>query len=225
MALRQFIVIGIGQFGESVVRTLAAEGCEVVAIDRTEDRIQDVKDFATQALVLDATDEKALASLGIADVDVVVIGIGRDLQASTLVALLCKELGAKLLVAKAVNRQQGKVLEKIGVDRVVYPETEIGARVAKSLASANILEHVQLSANVSIAEVVSPERFWDRTLAELNLRAKYGINVIALKRKTTTAKGTEEYLEQFPAPEDVILKDDLLLVFGANENIERLKKI
>lgn len=225
MALRQFIVIGIGQFGESVVRTLAAEGCEVVAIDRAEDRIQDVKDFATQALVLDATDEKTLASLGIADVDVVVIGIGRDLQASTLVALLCKELGAKLLVAKAVNRQQGKVLEKIGVDRVVYPETEIGARVAKSLASANILEHVQLSANVSIAEVISPEQFWDRTLAELNLRARYGINVIALKRKTATAKGTEEYLEQFPAPEDVILKDDLLLVFGANENIERLKKL
>lgn len=225
MKVRRILVIGIGQFGEVLIRELAGHGCEVIAVDRDDERIADVKDDATQALVLDATDEKLLASLAVADMDAVVIGIGQDLQASTLVALLCKEAGAKHLTAKAATRLHGKVLEKIGVDRVVYPEAETGRRLARMLASANLLEQVEICQNASIAELRAPEEFWDKSLNELHVRTAYGVNIIAIKRARPGAAGLPETLEQFPAGDDVVLRDDILLVFGDNARIEALRQL
>jgi trk system potassium uptake protein TrkA len=226
--MRQFAVIGLGRFGLAVLKTLAAEGCEVIGIDESEERVQEVTNIASQAVQLDATDEKALQSVGIADVDVAIVSVGEKIQSSILIALLLKELGVKEIVARAVTLQHGKVLEKIGVNRVVYPEIDMGTRVAKSLVSTHVREQIELfSDEYSVMEVILPPKFVGKSLRELDLRAKYGVNVIAIKKKYTTVDDHGEVTEKFriennPNPDDIIGKDDVLLFFGKSADIEKI---
>ena len=224
--MRQFAVIGLGRFGSSVARTLAEKGYQILAIDISEQMTQDISDEVTQAVCLDATDEKALRTVGTENVDVAIVGMGTNLEASILTTLNLKEIGIKEIVCKAVSEDHKKVLEKIGATKVIQPEREMGVRVANSLVSTSVIEQIELSDESSIVELIPPKQFIGKSLREVDVRAKFGVNVIAVKRKIPSAskKEEEEIVNVSPKAEDIIKKGDILIVLGSNENIEKLKQ-
>lgn len=227
---RQFAVIGLGRFGSSVARTLTKEGCEVLAIDEDEERVDELSDLVTRAVQLDATDEKALRAMGIEDVDVAIVAIGEDIQASILITLLLKEIGVKEVVAKAMYPRHGRILQKIGADRVIFPEREMGEELAQTLVSPNVLEQVELSPDHSVMEIIAPGIFVGKTIRDLQIRTKYGVNIITIKKKIPhlTKTGETEFTETIntaPKADDKIEKGDHLVVIGKDENLTKLKKL
>jgi trk system potassium uptake protein len=215
--MRQYAVIGLGKFGQSVALTLLEEGEEVIGIDSSEEVVKQLADRLTNAVAVDASNEKALTKLGIQDVDVAIISVGGDFEASILITLLLKELGIKEIVVKANLEGQVKVLEKIGATRVIQPERDMGIRLAKSLASPRIIDHIELSSNYSILEMSPPADFVGKSLGGLNIRAKYGLNVIAVRHEGGG-------VDIAPQAEHLIKKGDLLVVIGQNEDINKVKK-
>ncbi len=228
--MRRFAVIGLGRFGSSIARTLGEKGQEVIAIDNNEELVQDIMDSVTKSICLDATDEKAMKSAGLEDIEVAVCAIGTNVESSVLVTLLLKDLGIPNVVCKAVNEAHKKALEKIGATRVILPEREMGTRVANTLVSPSdkVVEHIDVSDISSIIEIKPPNEFIGKSLRELKVRAEYGVNVIAIKRKIkATREGEsleEEKIDINPQADDIITKGDILVVFGENKKIEELKK-
>lgn len=217
MSKKQFIVIGLGRFGTSVAETLYSLGNDVLAVDHDEDVVQDISDKVTHAVQVDANDENSLRALGIRNFDCAVISIGSDIQSSILATLLVKELGVKHVVAKATTASHAKVLYKIGANRVVFPERDMGVRVAHNLVSSNILDYIELSPDFSIAEVVSPEEWHNKTLRELNVRAQYGINVMAIKRNND--------IDVSPSPDNIIEQGDIIVAIGSIEELNTLENL
>ncbi|MGI6343484.1 MAG: potassium channel family protein [Bacillota bacterium] len=210
---KQFAVIGLGRFGSSVARSLHSMGYQVLAIDCDEEAVREMVDYSTRAVVADATNEQALRALGIRNLDVVVVGIGDDLQASILVVLMLKEVGVEYIVAKAHNELHGRVLERIGADKVVYPERDMGFRVANSLVSSNILEYIELSPDVGVIEVLAPERMLGKRLVELDLRNRFHVNVIAIKRGNV--------VNITPGANDRIERGDVVVLVGKREDLQK----
>ena len=217
MNMRQFAVIGLGNFGISVARALSKMGHEVLAIDTDPDKVQHLAADVTHAVQADATDEEALRALGIRNVDVAVVTVGQDIRSSILACMILKELGVGYVVAKATDELHGKLLEKLGVDRVVYPERDMGIRLANSLGCSNILEYIELSPDYGVAEIVATEEFSGKTLRELNLRARYGANVVAIRR--------DDAVKVSPGADDVVREGDVLVILGSVESLERLKRM
>lgn len=215
MGNKQFVIIGLGRFGSSIAKTLYSLGNDVLAIDRDEDVVQEISDSVTHAVQLDATDENALRSLGIRNFDVAVVTIGDNIQSSVMATLLVKELGVKYIIAKGHSDLHAKVLYKIGADRVILPEKDMGVRVAHNLVSANILDYIELSEDYSIMEIQVLEDWTGRTLNELRLRSKYGINVMAIKRG--------EDVNLSPSAEDIIEENDIIVAIGSAEDLSRLE--
>ncbi|MGB3366167.1 MAG: TrkA family potassium uptake protein [Acidaminobacteraceae bacterium] len=213
---KQFVVIGCGRFGSSVAKKLYDLGAEVMTVDKNEETVQNIADFVTYAVQADATDENTIKSLGIRNFDVAVVSIGGDIQSSILVTLMLKELGVKYVVAKAQNDLHGKVLYRIGADRVVFPEREMGIRVASNLVSDNILEYIQLAPDYSIMEIVALSSWIGKTLKELDMRNEYGINVMAIKH------GDE--IDITISAGEVLEEGDVLVVIGHNDNLEKIRK-
>lgn len=213
---KQFVVIGLGRFGSSVAKTLYSLGKEVLAIDTDEEAVQGISDSVTHAVQADATDEATLRSLGVRNFDVAVITIGSDVQSSVMVTLLVKELGIKFVVAKAQNELHAKVLYKIGADRVVFPERDMGVRVGHNLCSSNILDFIELSPDYSIMEIEAIEEWNYKTLRELNMRSIYGINVMAIKR--------EKHINVSPLADDKIMPKDVLVVIGDTDRLKDFEK-
>lgn len=227
--MRQFAVIGLGRFGFSVAKTLSEKGHQVLGIDIDEDRVQDLSEIATQAICADATDEKALKAIGLDSIDVAVIGMGDNKEASILTALILKEMGIKDIVAKAVSEDHRKVLLRVGATKVVAPEKDMGIRVAKSLVSPTVIEHIELSEDSSIAELITPAEYINKKLLDIDIRKRYGLNIIAIKKimKIVAKDGEvkeEQKINVSPEPDDVIRKEDILIVVGTNEHIEEFKK-
>jgi trk system potassium uptake protein TrkA len=214
---KQFAVIGLGRFGVSVARTLFKAGYEVLAVDSSDERVQKVASYVTHVVQADTTDENALKALGIRNFDVVVVAIGEDVQANVLTTLLLKELGVTYIVVKAKNELHGKMLEKIGADRIVYPERDMGVRVAHNLVSTNVMDYIELSPDLSLVEVSSPRALVGMSLVEANLRAKYGVNVVALKR------GDQLILP--PLPSEKIFDKDILILVGDNTGVQKLEEL
>lgn len=217
MERKQVAVIGIGRFGSSLVKELSAMGHEVLAIDTHESRVNDMIDIATQAVEANSMDENVLKSLGLAEFDVVVVAIGENLQANVLTTIMLKEMGVKKIVAKAQNELHGRVLEKLGADLVVYPERDMAVRVAHALASNSVLEYISLSSNYSIVEMTTPRVFEGKTLAEMDLRSKYQVNIMAIKRG--------EDIIVAPGPREKIAARDLLVMIGTTCDLENLGKL
>ncbi|MDI3540472.1 Ktr system potassium uptake protein A [Koleobacter methoxysyntrophicus] len=215
--MRQFAVIGLGRFGSSVARTLYNLGYDVLGIDSSEEKTQAMVDSVTHAVTADGTDEHTLKALGIRNFDVVIVSIGQDIQASILVTLILKELGVKHVVAKAQNDLHGKVLYKIGADRVVFPERDMGMRVAHNLVSSNILDYIELAPDFSIVEVAAVPEWYNKTLRELNMRTKYGLNVMAIKNNGN--------INISPKADDVVGEGDILIVIGSNDDIKKIEKL
>ena len=215
MTSKQFVVIGLGRFGTSVAKTLYALGHDVLVIDQNEDLIQDIADSVTHAVQMDATDESALKTLGIRNFDVAVVTIGANIQASVMATLLVKELGVKYIIAKGNSDLHAKVLYKIGADRVVLPEKDMGVRVAHNLVSASIVDYIELSPDYSIMEIKTLDEWDGKTLNELRLRSQYGINVMAIKH--------DEEINITPAAEDVIKSGDVIVAIGSADDLSKLE--
>lgn len=212
---KQFAVIGLGRFGSSVAKSLYDMNHDVMAIDIDEEKIQNNLNNVTHAVQADTTDEAALKSLGISNFDVIVVAIGENIQASTLTTLILKELGVDTIVVKAQNQLHAKVLYKIGATKVIFPERDMGVRVAHNLVSANILDYIELSEEYSIAEILSSEKMIGKTLIDLNIRAKYNCNIIALKNT--------DYMNVAPNADDVIHEDDVMVVIGHNKDLKKFE--
>lgn len=209
---KQFVAIGCGRFGSSVALKLMDLDNEVMVVDKNEEIIQNIADKVTYAVQADATDENTIKSLGIRNFDVAIISIGEDIQSSILVTLMAKELGVKYVVAKAQNELHGKVLYKIGADRVVFPEREMGIRIAKNLVSDNILDYIELAPDYSIMEVVALAEWLGKSLKEINMRSTFGINVMAIKH------GLD--INIAVGPDDLVKEGDVLVVIGHNEDLK-----
>lgn len=214
--MKQFVVIGCGRFGASVATSLYSLGYDVLAIDKDAEKIQELSDSVTHAVQADAIDENALRTLGVRNFDVAVVSIASDIQASIMATLIAKELGVKTVIAKAHNDLHGKVLKKIGADRVVFPEREMGLRVAHNLVSTNILDYIELAPDYSIVEIAAIKQWIGKALKELGLPTKFGINVMAIKH------GND--INITPYGDDIIKENDVLIVIGSNEDLRKLEK-
>lgn len=211
---KQYIVIGLGRFGRSVAKQLEANGCMVLAIDSDERNVNFVSEYVTRAMCMDITDEEAVAELGLSNFDGVIVSMGHNLDASIFAVICAKEQGVKSVIAKAGDEMQGKILKKVGADEIVYPEREMGCHLAKNLAFGNFLDAVELTAEYSIAEIPVLQQWVGKNLLELNLRKKYRINVIAVKRNSE--------LEISPAADRTFLDGDILVILGKNEVLKKL---
>ena len=199
----RYAVIGLGKFGATVVRTLHARGHEVIAIDQDKERVQDLRDVSTQAIEADCTDQETLRALGIHDADAVVVSLGERMDASILVTLYLRDLGLKEIVVKAISEDHGKVLHLIGATEIVHPERDTARRVARGLGLRSIVEYLPLAADSSLVEVKVPGEFVGRTLAELEIRKRFQVLVVAIKRGESLllATGGDERLQ----PGDVLV--------------------
>lgn len=215
MSNKQFVVIGLGIFGSSVAKTLYNLGNDVLAIDMDEEAVQEISDSVTHAVQMDATDEHALKTIGIRNFDVAVVAIGANAQASIMTTLLVKELGVKYIIVKGNSDLHAKVLYKIGANRVILPERDMGTRVAHNLVSSSILDYIELSPDYSIIEIESPGQWHNKNIKDLNLRAKYGINIIAIKNDNT--------VNMSPHAEDIIEPGDIVVAIGSAKDLNLLE--
>ena len=215
--MKNYVVIGLGRFGSAIARQLCSLGAEVLALDVRSELVQQVANEVTPAVVGDAQDKEVLRALGVRNFDCAIIAIGDDLAASVLTTMNLKELGVPYIVCKAHDETHRRVLEKLGVDRVVIPEQEHGQRLARSLYSHNVLDYIELSAEYGILEVPAPAGWLGKTLKELNVRAKLGINIIAVENEgKTNVSPTADYR---------ISQGDVMVVLGDNVALERVQKL
>lgn len=227
---RQVAVIGLGRFGYGVAETLVKKGCEVLAIDTDPEKIQAISDLATFAVQCDATDVKALKAISAQNVDVAVVSIGENIEASILIVQTLKEMGVKQIIAKGVTPQHGKILQNLGVTEVIFPERDAAVRLAQRLISPNVLEYLELSPGYSVEEVAVPDKMSGLRLREAQIRETYNVNIIGIRKKVTRmVKGqmtTEEVFNVTPSlDEDVIEKGDILVVVGKQEDLDRLTRL
>ena len=211
---KQYLVLGLGRFGASVAESLCSLGHEVLAVDADEGLVEDVAPRVTQAITADATNEEVLASLEPAAFDAAIVSIGANVRDSILIAVLLREMGAKSVIAKAADELHAKVLRKVGVDRVVFPERDMGQRLARSLATQNFLDMMELSDEYQMVEVFAPEAWHGRTLLEVNVRRHYGVSVIAIRR-------AERFIAS-PGAEERFQAGDILLVLGTRAQLDAL---
>lgn len=215
--MKSFVVIGLGRFGMQVAKKLSQQGCEVLALDRSSDLVQQLGEIVTQAVIADARDKEVLRSLGVKDFDCAVVAIGDSLSDSVLATLNLKELGVPYVICKAHDETHRNVLEKLGADRVVIPEQENADRLAKSLSSTNVLDYIELSSDYGIIEVPVPASWENKSLIELNVRAKLGVNILSVKRGGSITVS--------PSADYRMAKGDIMLVLGETAALEAVQKL
>jgi len=217
MSQKQIAVIGLGRFGQAVARGLQNLGHEVLGLDASQDLVDTIAPELTHAVACDCTDEEALKALGLRNFDAVVVAIGHDVQASILTTVLLKEMGVKMVVAKAASELHGRTLSKVGADKVIYPERDMGARLAHSLLTGSETDYIELSPEYTMMELATPARFVGKSLREVNLRARFGISVMAIK--------SGESINAAPLATDTIKEGDILVLLGSNEGVRQLERM
>ncbi len=215
--MKSYVVIGLGRFGQTLARQLCILGAEVLAMDVSNDLVQQVADDVTHAVVGDAQDKDVLRALGVRDFDCAIVAIGSDLAASVLTVMNLQELEVPYIICKAHDDTHRRVLEKLGVQRVVIPEQENAARLARSLNSHNVLDYIELSEDYGILEIPAPKSWIGKTLKELNIRAKLGVNIIAVESADKTNVS--------PAADYQIRTGDIMVVLGDNYSLEAVQKL
>lgn len=223
MKRRQFAVIGLGRFGSAMATTLTDLGQDVIGVDGQAERVRELADVVTQAIELDATDVRALRAAGIQDVDVAVVSIGENIESSLLVVMQLREIGVQHIVAKAVTPLHGKILEKLGVNRVIFPEREMAIRIAHGLVTPDVIDYIELSRDFSIVELPASPTFVGQTLKQLELRPRYGLTLIAIKRRPDGAGADAPVVTNVaPAADETIRSGDVLVLLGNNEKLSQL---
>ena len=215
--MKSFVIIGLGRFGSALARQLCQLGAEVLAIDVRSDLVQQIAGDVTHAVVGDAQDKEVLRALGVREMACAIVAIGQDLASSVLTVMNLKELGIPYVVCKAQDETHRRVLEKLGVDRVVIPEQEYAQRLGRSLFSHNVLDYIELSSEYGILEVPAPKSWVGKTLKELNVRAKMGVNIIAVESGDKTNVS--------PAADYQIKSGDVMVVLGDNMALEAVQKL
>lgn len=216
--MKTFVVIGLGRFGSAVAEELCSLGNQVLAIDPDEEAVQRIADKVTQAAVANAQEPDALRTLGVSNFDCAVVAFSNDIGASVLISLNLKDLGIPELICKARNHIHAEVLKRIGADLVVFPEDESGRKLARSIASHDILNYIELSSQYGMTEMFLPESWIDKTLRQLDIRARYHVTVIAVQSR-------EGMMTVSPSAEYVFQRGDLAFVLGDNESIDRLQMV
>lgn len=225
----KFAVIGLGVFGNSIARTLAERGAEVLAIDNNQEHVEAIKDDVAYAVQLDATDIRALEAQNIQDMDAVVVAIGEDFEAVLITAANLQELNIKRVITRASNKQQRRILEKMGVQEVLSPEGEVGTTVAERLLQPSIRTFLPLPDNYEIVEINTPKGIANKSLSKISLREKYNINMITIKRsfeEIQDGKPTEvEHIIGVPKADTIIYPSDILILIGKKQDIKRFIEI
>jgi trk system potassium uptake protein TrkA len=225
---RVFVVIGLGIFGRQVALELSAKGGKVIAIDNQAQHVEAVKDGVTQAVLVDATDEEGLAALSLEEVDVAIVAIGDAIESGILTTAILKRSGVPYIIARAVSDIHGQVLRQVGADEVINLEVDEGRRIAQRLIAPHVLDRIPISTSISFAEVYVPRSFINSTLIRLDLRKRFSINVVAIKRNKLTVDEVGNPVKDeeviFPESDTMLLDQDILLVVGKNEDIEAMKE-
>lgn len=215
--MKSYVVVGLGRFGSEVALELCRQGCEVLAMDTSEDLVNQIANDVTHAVVADAQDKGVLRALGVAEFDCAVVAIGDDLGASVLATMNMKELGVPQVICKARGETHRRVLEKMGADRILIPEQEQAIRLARSLSSPNALDYIELSDEYGIIEVPAPGSWRDKSLRELNVRAKLGVNILAVRRSGK--------INVSPAADFVIEQGDVVVALGDDDALKKVQKL
>lgn len=211
---KQFAVFGLGSFGESVAVTLQQLGCEVVAVDNHMEHVQEISEQVSYAIKADAGDPEVIKSLGTRNLDGVVVAVADDMEASVMATLVSKEIGVPYVIAKAKNELHAIILKKIGADAVIFPEMEMGVRVAKTLMSSNFADWIALSPDYSIIEIATPKEWVGKSLQQLDVRRSHDVNVVGIK--------IGEEVEVNPDPERTLQEDMTLIIIGSNYALEKI---
>ena len=215
--MKRIVVIGLGIFGINLVKQLYESGLEVLAIDKRKEAVQEVKDFSTKAIVADGTDRNVMESIGVREEDIVVVSFGEDLAASTLATLHLKQMKVQKIIVKAPNEEHKLILEKVGATDVIIPEKEMANKIAKGLISPNVLDYIPLTENYIICEIAPPSSFVGKSLAQLQLRGKYHIEVIAVRDVL------RDQIQMVPRADFVIKGSEVLVVIGKEADIDKIK--
>ncbi len=223
----QYAVIGLGRFGKKLATSLFARGGEVIAIDSDANAVENIKDHVSQAIIADCTDELTMRSIGIQDVDVAIVAIGDKIETTIIATAILKRLGVHRILSRALSKMQGQILTEVGANEVFSLEEQMGAQIAGKLIAPHILENITLSSGHSLVELEPPGIFYGKTLKELNIRAKFGVNIIAIKSRLPAINEKGEnivrvHLNDLPSPDEKITPDDILVVVGKDENIKTL---
>lgn len=216
--MKSFIVIGMGRFGTSLALALQEQGSHVLGIDKDYEIIQHLSEKLTHAVAADASDENVLKSLGVKDFDCAIVSLSKDIQASVLVTLILKELGVDNIIAKANSNIHMKLLKKVGANTVIFPEHDMGIRLARSLSRQDIIEYIELSKEIGFIERKVPDKWIGKSLIELNLRKNYNFNVIAIKNSATGE------ISISIKPDEPLTSDDILFIVGSEDSFEKLDK-
>ena len=224
--MRHIAVLGLGKYGYTVAKELTDRGAQVTAIDEDKERVDQIKDSVAYAVVLNSTDEGALKSVGIQDVDIAIVCIGEDVEANLLTTLLLKKLGVKKVWARAINPLQEEMLKLLDIDSIINLEEEMGRISARSLVSSNVLKHIPLVAGHSISEIKIPKLFIGKSIREIDPRNKYKINVVALKKMIPEIDDMgnrvfKELIDDVPKPDERLAEGDILLIVGSDNNIDK----
>lgn len=211
---KQFAVLGLGRFGQSLVKTLIENDCDVLCCDKDMEIVNEMAKYGCHSVQADVTDVHVLDQFGINNFDVVVVAIGEDMEGSILATMMAKELGAKFVIAKAKNDIQKSILQKVGADRVVLPERDMGVRIANTLITTNIIDYINLSDKFAIVEIEPHVNWINKSILDSNVRAKYGLNIVAIKRNN--------HIIVSPLPSEVIQEKDILIVVGKNDTIQKI---
>lgn len=217
--MKTFVVIGLGRFGTALSKKLFDMGHEVLVIDNNEESVQSFSRYVTHIVAANAKDVSVLKELGVRNFDCVILTIAQNVEESVLIALALKELGVKMLICKARDEQHKKILEKIGADKVIIPEQEMGIKMALKLGSKNLVEHLDISDGYSISEINVPTSWIGHAVSDLDIRRKYNINIITIKKKTCCD------LDVYVDPDYVLEKDDKLVILGKEEFIKEISEL
>ncbi len=211
---RQFAVLGLGRFGQSLVKTLIENDCDVLCCDKDIEIVNEMSKYGCHSVQGDVTDAHVLDQFGINNFDVVIVAIGEDMEGSILATMMAKELGANFVIAKAKNDIQKSILEKVGADRVVLPERDMGVRIANTLLTTNVIDYINLSDKFAIVEIEPHKNWINSSILDSNVRAKYGLNIVAIKRNSKIIVS--------PLPSEIIEENDVLVVVGRNDVIQKI---
>ena len=211
---KQFAVLGLGRFGQTIVQTLSQNGYDVLCCDKNIDMVNQMQPYATRVIQADFADEDAIKSLGLNNFDVVIIATGDNLESSVMATMMAKEMGVKTVIAKAKTINQRNILKKIGADKVVLLERDMGIRLATNLITTNVIDYINFSDMFGIAEIEPKSEWVNKSLKESNIRATTGLNIVAIKR--------DDHLIVSPTAEEIIAPTDVLVIIGENEKIQRL---
>ena len=217
MKKQSYIVIGLSDFGMHVVRSLALSSVELLVIDRDEKKLEEVSDIVLNTVCADAANPDVLSQLGISEFDGAVIDAEQDLERKVLITMQLKDLGVPYIIVKAVNELEGRVLHKVGADRVVQPDREVGIRVANQIVKGNYFEAIELPPDYSITDFAVPPAWFDQAIRELEIRAKHGVTVLSIHR------GEERYLN--PAPDSVLQSGDIAILLGGVGEMNQLREL